>query len=113
MTTGFSGGVPPDALPAQAKTLDDLTSVLASIEARRQGAEEAILLNGEGFVAECTADNLFVVSGGRVSTPATSHGALAGITRGLVNASCSTSSASRATSGRSPRSTCGPPTSCS
>ena len=74
----------PDALPAQAKTLNYLTSVLASIEARRQGAEEAILLNGEGFVAECTADNLFVVSGGRVSTPATSHGALAGITRGLV-----------------------------
>ncbi len=74
----------PDALPAQAKTLNYLTSVLASIEARRQGADEAILLNGEGFVAECTADNLFVVSGGRVSTPATSHGALAGITRGLV-----------------------------
>jgi branched-chain amino acid aminotransferase len=74
----------PDALPAQAKTLNYLTSVLASIEARRQGADEAILLNGEGHVAECTADNLFVVSGGRVSTPATSHGALAGITRALV-----------------------------
>ncbi len=74
----------PDALPAQAKTLNYLTSVLASIEARRQGADEAILLNGDGLVAECTADNLFVVSGGRVSTPATSHGALAGITRGLV-----------------------------
>jgi branched-chain amino acid aminotransferase len=74
----------PDALPAQAKTLNYLTSVLASIEARRQGADEAILLNGEGFVAECTADNLFVVSGGRVSTPATSHGALSGITRALV-----------------------------
>jgi branched-chain amino acid aminotransferase len=73
-----------DALPGQAKTLNYLTSVLASIEARRQGADEAILLNGEGLVAECTADNLFVVSGGRVSTPSTSHGALAGITRGLV-----------------------------
>jgi branched-chain amino acid aminotransferase len=74
----------PDALPGQAKTLNYLTSVLASIEARRQGADEAILLNNEGVVAECTADNLFVVSGGRVSTPSTSHGALSGITRGLV-----------------------------
>jgi branched-chain amino acid aminotransferase len=74
----------PDALPAQAKTLNYLTSVLASIEARRQGADESILLNSEGLVAECTADNLFVISNGRVSTPATSHGALAGITRGLV-----------------------------
>jgi branched-chain amino acid aminotransferase len=74
----------PDALPAQAKTLNYLTSVLASIEARRQGADEAILLNSEGFVAECTADNLFVISRGRVATPSTSHGALAGITRGLV-----------------------------
>jgi branched-chain amino acid aminotransferase len=73
-----------DALPAQAKTLNYLTSVLASIEARRQGADEAILLNGEGIVAECTADNLFVVSRGRVATPSTSHGALSGITRGLV-----------------------------
>jgi branched-chain amino acid aminotransferase len=73
-----------DALPAQAKTLNYLTSVLASIEARRQGADEAILLNGDGHVAECTADNLFVVSRGRVATPATSHGALEGITRGLV-----------------------------
>jgi branched-chain amino acid aminotransferase len=74
----------PDALPAQAKTLNYLTSVLASIEARRQGADEAILLNNEGVVAECTADNLFVVSRGRVSTPATSQGALSGITRALV-----------------------------
>jgi branched-chain amino acid aminotransferase len=73
-----------DALPAQAKTLNYLTSVLASIEARRQGADEAILLNGEGLVAECTADNLFVVSRGRVATPSTSHGSLSGITRGLV-----------------------------
>jgi branched-chain amino acid aminotransferase len=74
----------PDALPAQAKTLNYLTSVLASIEARRQGADEAILLNNEGVVAECTADNLFVVSRGRVATPATSQGALSGITRALV-----------------------------
>jgi branched-chain amino acid aminotransferase len=73
-----------DALPPQVKSLNYLTSVLASIEARRQGAEEAILLNAQGLISECTADNLFVVHGGRVRTPATAHGALDGITRALV-----------------------------
>jgi branched-chain amino acid aminotransferase len=73
-----------DALPPQIKSLNYLTSVLASIEARRQGADEAVLLNGQGLIAECTADNLFLVSGGRVLTPAVASGALAGITRALV-----------------------------
>ena len=74
-----------DALPPQIKSLNYLTSVLASIEARRQGADEAVLLNGQGLIAECTADNLFLVSGGRVLTPAVASGALAGITRALVS----------------------------
>jgi branched-chain amino acid aminotransferase len=73
-----------DALPPQVKTLNYLTSVLASIEARRQGAHEALLLNAQGFIAECTADNVFLVTGGEVRTPAIAHGALAGITRRLV-----------------------------
>ena len=73
-----------DALPPQVKSLNYLTSVLASIEARRQGADEAILLNAQGLIAECTADNLFLVSRGRVLTPAVASGALAGITRALV-----------------------------
>ena len=73
-----------DALPPQVKSLNYLTSVLASIEARRQGADEAVLLNAQGVIAECTADNLFLVSGGRVLTPAVASGALAGITRALV-----------------------------
>lgn len=73
-----------DALPPQVKSLNYLTSVLASIEARRQGADEAVLLNAQGLIAECTADNLFLVSRGRVLTPAVANGALAGITRGLV-----------------------------
>jgi len=74
-----------DALPPQVKSLNYLTSVLASIEARRQGADEAVLLNAQGLIAECTADNLFLVSGGRVLTPAVASGALAGITRALVS----------------------------
>jgi branched-chain amino acid aminotransferase len=73
-----------DALPPQVKSLNYLTSVLASIEARRQGADEAVLLNAQGLIAECTADNLFLVSRGRVLTPAVASGALAGITRSLV-----------------------------
>ncbi len=74
-----------DALPPQIKSLNYLTSVLASIEARRQGADEAVLLNAQGLIAECSADNLFLVSGGRVLTPAVASGALAGITRALVS----------------------------
>jgi branched-chain amino acid aminotransferase len=73
-----------DALPPQIKSLNYLTSVLASIEARRQGADEAVLLNAQGLIAECTADNLFLVSRGRVLTPSVASGALAGITRALV-----------------------------
>ncbi len=73
-----------DALPPQVKSLNYLTSVLASIEARRQGADEALLLNAQGLIAECTADNVFLVSRGRVLTPAVASGALAGITRALV-----------------------------
>jgi branched-chain amino acid aminotransferase len=73
-----------DALPPQIKSLNYLTNVLASIEARRQGADEAVLLNAQGLIAECTADNLFLVSRGRVLTPAVASGALAGITRSLV-----------------------------
>jgi branched-chain amino acid aminotransferase len=74
----------PDAVPPQAKTLNYLTSVLASVEARRQGADEALVLNSSGHVAECTADNVFFVTGGVLSTPLAAHGALAGITRQLV-----------------------------
>ena len=73
-----------DALPPQVKTLNYLTSVLASIECRRQGAHEALLLNAQGLIAECTADNVFLVSGDVVRTPSIAHGALAGITRRLV-----------------------------
>jgi branched-chain amino acid aminotransferase len=74
----------PDAVPPQVKTLNYLTSVLASVEARRQGAHEALVLNAQGQIAECTADNVFLVSRGVVRTPAVAHGALAGITRALV-----------------------------
>jgi branched-chain amino acid aminotransferase len=74
----------PDALPPQVKSLNYMTSVLASLDARRQGAHEALVLNAQGHIAECSADNIFLVSGGVLRTPVASHGALDGITRRLV-----------------------------
>ena len=71
----------PDSVPPQIKSLNYLTSVLAAAEARARGAHEALLLNGAGEIAECTADNVFLVRGGVVRTPPVSAGALEGITR--------------------------------
>jgi branched-chain amino acid aminotransferase len=74
----------PDSVAPQIKSLNYLTSVLAAAEARARGAHEALLLNGAGEIAECTADNVFLVRGGRAATPPGSAGALEGITRGHV-----------------------------
>jgi branched-chain amino acid aminotransferase len=57
---------------------------MAKIEAVHGGSEEAVMLNSEGYVAECTGDNIFIVKGGQVQTPPLSAGALYGITRGVV-----------------------------
>jgi len=72
------------ALNPAIKSLNYLNNILAKIEANNAGCEEAIMLNAEGFVAECTGDNLFLVKNGRLSTPPLSAGALYGITRGVV-----------------------------
>jgi branched-chain amino acid aminotransferase len=66
------------------KSLNYLNNILAKIEANNAGVEEAVMLNAEGFVAECTADNLFIIKNGELFTPALSAGALYGITRGTV-----------------------------
>jgi branched-chain amino acid aminotransferase len=63
------------------KSLNYLNNILAKIEANNGGCEEAIMLNGQGFVAECTGDNIFVVKGKQLVTPPLSAGALYGITR--------------------------------
>jgi branched-chain amino acid aminotransferase len=64
--------------------LNYLNNILAKIEANNGGCEEAIMLNAEGFVAECTGDNIFIVKAGHIFTPPLSAGALYGITRGVV-----------------------------
>lgn len=66
------------------KSLNYLNNILAKIEANNAGVEEAVMLNAEGFVAECTADNLFIIKNGGLMTPPLSAGALYGITRGTV-----------------------------
>jgi branched-chain amino acid aminotransferase len=66
------------------KSLNYLNNILAKIEANNAGVEEAVMLNAEGFVSECTADNLFIVKNGELFTPPNSAGALYGITRGTV-----------------------------
>jgi branched-chain amino acid aminotransferase len=71
----------PAALSPQVKSLNYLNNVMAKIEAIQAGAEEGIMLNEQGYVAECTGDNVFVVKNGKVFTPPISAGALNGITR--------------------------------
>jgi branched-chain amino acid aminotransferase len=66
------------------KSLNYLNNILAKIEANNAGVEEAVMLNAEGFVAEGTADNLFIVKNGELFTPPLSAGALYGITRQTV-----------------------------
>jgi branched-chain amino acid aminotransferase len=74
----------PAALPPSIKSLNYLNNILAKIEARQFGALEAIMLNDQGYVAECTADNVFIAHKGELMTPGTANGALKGITRGAV-----------------------------
>lgn len=76
--------LPPDGLDPRIKTLNYLNHILARIEANRAGAEEALMLNRQGRVAEGTADNVFVVRDGELRTPPVIDGALEGITRDLV-----------------------------
>ena len=74
----------PAALDPRIKSLNYLNNILAKIEGLRAGCVEALMLNHDGEVAECTGDNIFLVRGGALATPPTTAGILAGITRGVV-----------------------------
>ncbi|QYM80408.1 branched-chain-amino-acid transaminase [Horticoccus luteus] len=74
----------PAALPPTIKSLNYMNNILGKIEAKQFGALEAIMLNDQGYVAECTADNVFLVHKGEIITPSASQGALKGITRGTI-----------------------------
>ena len=73
-----------DILSPQVKSLNYLNNIMAKVEALQAGAEEGLMLNDVGLVAECTGDNIFIVRDGVISTPPLTAGALDGITRGAV-----------------------------
>lgn len=74
----------PAALSPQVKSLNYLNNIMAKVEATRAGVLEALMLNEQGNVAECTGDNIFIVKNGIVYTPFVADGCLDGITRGVV-----------------------------
>ncbi|MBP7149493.1 MAG: branched-chain-amino-acid transaminase [Acidobacteria bacterium] len=76
--------IPMESLDPRIKSLNYLNNILAKIEAKNAGALEAVMLNHHGLVAECTADNIFIVKNGALKTPDLMQGALGGITRGAV-----------------------------
>jgi len=73
-----------NAINPRIKSLNYLNNILAKIEAIQGGAAEGILLNAEGYVAECTGDNIFIMRGGKLLTPPVHAGILEGITRNTV-----------------------------
>ncbi len=74
----------PNSTSPRVKSLNYLNNVMAKLEARDAGADEAIMLTAQGNVAECTGDNIFLVMDGKIVTPPTCEGILDGITRKLV-----------------------------
>lgn len=71
-------------LEPRVKSLNYLNNILAKIEAKNAGFKEAILLNSEGLVTECSGDNVFIVEDGILKTPPTYVGILDGITRKVI-----------------------------
>ncbi len=74
----------PLAIPPQVKSLNYLNNILAKIEALDSNVPEAVMYNHEGYVAEATGDNVFIVKDGIIFAPPAEAGALGGITRGIV-----------------------------
>jgi branched-chain amino acid aminotransferase len=81
MVTCATRRIAPAALSPRIKSLNYLNNVLAKIEAQQAGAAEGVMLNEQGYVAECTGDNLFILKGGRLYTPPVNAGILEGVTR--------------------------------
>jgi branched-chain amino acid aminotransferase len=74
----------PLALNPRIKSLNYLNNIMAKIEGLQAGCQEAMMMNHKGEVAECTADNIFIVERGMLSTPPLDAGVLEGITRDAV-----------------------------
>lgn len=74
----------PNALSSRVKSLNYLNNILAKVEGTQAGCVEALMLNHNGHVSECTADNIFIVKNGKILTPSIDAGILEGITRQTV-----------------------------
>jgi branched-chain amino acid aminotransferase len=79
---------PSNSLPPRVKSLNYLNNILARLEANQAGVAEAIMLNQQGNVSECTADNIFIVRGKQVQTPLASDDILEGVTRRIILQLC-------------------------
>ena len=84
MVTCSTRRMSPAALSPAIKSLNYLNNIMAKIEANNAGADEGLMLNEQGYVAECTGDNIFLVKKGALYTPPISAGSLDGITRAVV-----------------------------
>lgn len=73
-----------ESLNSRVKSCNYLNNILAKIEGHNGGCEEALMLDANGFVVECTGDNIFIVKNEVVFTPPVYLGALDGITRGFI-----------------------------
>ncbi len=80
--------IPVACLDPRIKSLNYLNNILAKVEAIDAGVLEAIMLNTDGYVGECTGDNIFVVKDGAISTPPPEAGILEGVTRQFVMDLC-------------------------
>jgi branched-chain amino acid aminotransferase len=94
--------IAPAALDPSVKSGNNLNGIRAVAEARARGADEAILCNAEGAIAEAATANVFAVRGGRANTPPVSAGILAGITRRRVLELCAEASLALAEAELSP-----------
>jgi branched-chain amino acid aminotransferase len=74
----------PETVSPRAKSLNYLNNILAKIEAQNYGALEALMLNHQGYVVECTGDNIFIIKDGVLFTPPVYLGALKGVTRDCI-----------------------------
>src|ERR1700738_219116 len=84
MVTCSTRRTSPAALSPRIKSLNYLNNVLAKLEAQNAGAGEGLMLNEQGYVAECTGDNIFIIKNGQMSTPHLNSGILEGVTRAVV-----------------------------
>ncbi|MGL5955468.1 MAG: branched-chain-amino-acid transaminase [Brevinema sp.] len=76
--------IPNNALPMRAKTLNYLNNILAVNKAKKMGADDALLLNTDGYVAESSGSNIFYIKDNKLVTPSVDAGILVGVTRNCI-----------------------------